>query len=419
MSLSYIPTSDGTKIPALTRTDGSDSVKAPEGVCDFDDGSGNPTRVSATTPLPVADAAIAALVGEVQASPTANTVLDRLKAVATLLGGTLTVGDGGGSLTVDNAGTFPVQPGDGIHATPAGDAGARAIYHQTADGGDVTQGAKGDPAATDSSSAWSLVSLLKGLYALIAGTLTFNLSKYGGSNVGASNAVHVQPGTGAAFQLAAGTNAVGTVSAKLQDGSANALTSASLNAGAVRALQIAVVDGSGNQVTSFGGAAAGGVVTATFTRPNDTNSYAVGDTVSDNTGTTTMMAFANVVSGNGKGAYITKAQLSTDKKSITPRFRVHIFSDNTATVAGDNLGSITKYSEIGTKRLGSFDMPAMTTPTDTTNSDASSAINSYVNFPFRCGASSKTIYAVLEALDAFAPAAQENFKLILTIDGEN
>ena len=45
--------------------------------------------------------ALQALIGEVQASPTANTVLDRLKTLATLLGGTLTVDASGSTLTIN------------------------------------------------------------------------------------------------------------------------------------------------------------------------------------------------------------------------------------------------------------------------------------------------------------------------------
>lgn len=49
--------------------------------------------------------ALAALVGEVQASPTSNTVLDRLKTLATLLGGTLTVSLPSGASTAANQST--------------------------------------------------------------------------------------------------------------------------------------------------------------------------------------------------------------------------------------------------------------------------------------------------------------------------
>lgn len=51
--------------------------------------------------------------GEVQASPTANTVLDRLKAIATALAGTLTVA----THAVTQSGTWTVQPGNTANTT--------------------------------------------------------------------------------------------------------------------------------------------------------------------------------------------------------------------------------------------------------------------------------------------------------------
>lgn len=56
MALDYIDTANATKIPTLTRTDGapaSGTVEVPESVASFDDGSQQPTRVSASNPLPV------------------------------------------------------------------------------------------------------------------------------------------------------------------------------------------------------------------------------------------------------------------------------------------------------------------------------------------------------------------------------
>lgn len=54
--------------------------------------------------------------------------------------------------------------------------GAAAAF---VDGADVTQGAKGDSAATDSTSSWSLVSLLKGILAAIKGSIPAGSSLIG------------------------------------------------------------------------------------------------------------------------------------------------------------------------------------------------------------------------------------------------
>lgn len=61
----------------------------------------NPARVAAVSAggeVSTADATLAARVGEVQASPTANTVLDRLKTIGAALAGALTV-QGAASVT--------------------------------------------------------------------------------------------------------------------------------------------------------------------------------------------------------------------------------------------------------------------------------------------------------------------------------
>src|SRR5579885_1128139 len=42
------------------------------------------------------------------------------------------------------------------------------------DGNNITQGAKGDGAATDNTSSWSMISLLKGLLGKLSGTITVN-----------------------------------------------------------------------------------------------------------------------------------------------------------------------------------------------------------------------------------------------------
>jgi len=64
------------------------------------------------------------------------------------------------------------------------------ITTSLADGGDATQGAKADSAATGTTGTWSVVSLLKGLYSLLSGVLSSNLF-LGGAAASASNPVYV------------------------------------------------------------------------------------------------------------------------------------------------------------------------------------------------------------------------------------
>lgn len=156
-------------------------------------------------------------------------------------------------------------------------------------------------------------------------------------------------------------------------------------------------------------------LSAEFTRPADTTAYTANDAVSNSTSSTTPVEIANFARVNGQSGYIVGARLTTDKKSITPRIRVHLYSVNTATLSVDNAAWQDKYADIS-KRLGSFDLPAMSTGADTTNSDISRSMDFTVRIPFKCASDSRSIYYVLETLDAFTPASGQKFTL--TLNGE-
>lgn len=187
--------------------------------------------------------------------------------------------------------------------------------------------------------------------------------------------------------------------------------------GSVNAQTVQVVDSLGNQVNAFGGGT-GAAVTASFTRPANTTAYTAGDVVSDSVSATTMMTFSNVVSANGRGAYVRGVRLTTSKKSITPQIRVHLFADNTATVGVDNAAFRSSYADHA-KRVGTIDLPAMTTPADTANSDQSSSANFTAAVRFQCGGASRAVYAVLETIDAFTPDSGQGFTMTLLVDGES
>lgn len=166
-----------------------------------------------------------------------------------------------------------------------------------------------------------------------------------------------------------------------------------------------------NHIGAVGGALK--VATGTFARPADTTAYAANDVVSNNTTTTTPITAAGVARVAGGSGYIVAARLWTDKKSIVPRFRVHLFNAVNPTLSGDNLPYQNKYADVG-KRIASFDLAAMSTPADTTNSDMSGITDFTLRIPFVAVASD--IYAVLETLDIFTPASAENFVLVLVVD---
>jgi hypothetical protein len=162
----------------------------------------------------------------------------------------------------------------------------------------------------------------------------------------------------------------------------------------------------------------GGLVTVAveMTRPANTTAYTPGDVVSDSTGGTTLFDLANLVRTNGASAYITRVALYTDKKSIVPQFRVHLFNASNPTVSVDNAAMRLLYADTG-KYLGSVDIPAMTTGTDTANSTMSYAANSAVRLPIIAGGATRSVYALLEVITVgFNPASGQKFTLVVTAD---
>jgi hypothetical protein len=120
---------------------------------------------------------------------------------------------------------------------------------------------------------------------------------------------------------------------------------------------------------------------------------------------------------NSKGGYLTGLRAVTDKKSITPRLRVHFFSVSTPTVAADNAPSKELYADVG-KKLFWVDIPAMTTPANTTDSTLSQAENMDLRKQFICAAADTALYALVETLDAFTPASAQKLTLVAFVEQE-
>lgn len=166
-------------------------------------------------------------------------------------------------------------------------------------------------------------------------------------------------------------------------------------------------------------AGVGKQVTVEVTRPANTTAYTAGDSVNNSTTVPVLMQFADIARVAGTGAlfsgYLTGAVLVTDLKSITPRIRVHLYRASDPTISADNVAHKELYTELA-KRIGSFDLPAMTTPIDTTNSTVSRAQDLNLRIPIVCGSALDDIWVELETLDAFTPASGQKFSLTLLMD---
>lgn len=330
-----------------------------------------------------------------------------------------------------------------------------------ADGADIAQGAKGDVAVTNPTLSASEIALLKGLLTQLQNAGA-NASKIQGAAAdGAAVAgnpvlMAVVDGSGNVQQILGDTSGRVIIIGNAANGAAavnNPIWVAGFDGSNVRGIltdtngrimAVGNVAGaatdSGNpvktggkynatppaftdgqrgdtQITAQGDTRvqAGGLlasVSVEFTRPSDTTAYAANDVVSDSTSASTLQNIANFARYNGGSGHIVGARLTTDKKSITPRIRVHIFNASNPTVGVDNAAWRESYAD-NSKRIAFFDLPAMTTGADTTNSDMSRAIDMTLRIPFIAAAGSRSLYYLLETLDAFTPASAEKFTLTL------
>lgn len=129
------------------------------------------------------------------------------------------------------------------------------------DGNNITQGAKGDNAATDNTSSWSMISLLKGLLGKLSGTITVNTITNYAQETGGNLATIATNTTGLATQstLASAKADLDTIATNLnQLATGDSLTIASIpvfipgmSNGSTGAERLHSIDGIGDG-TTFG-----------------------------------------------------------------------------------------------------------------------------------------------------------------------
>ena len=156
-------------------------------------------------------------------------------------------------------------------------------------------------------------------------------------------------------------------------------------------------------------------VSVEFTRENNATPYTAGDVISSSAGSPVVLEIPNLFRINGGSGYVTMARVITNVKSVTPRIRIHGFNVSTPTVSGDNLPHQEKYAD-SSKRLGYIDLLAMTTGADATNSDMSRGINNTDRWPVTADGASRSLFVLLETLDAVTLTSGSKLTVTLTLD---
>ncbi len=165
-------------------------------------------------------------------------------------------------------------------------------------------------------------------------------------------------------------------------------------------------------IGSIGGQKA--VVQTVKVRPADTNAYAANDSVSDSTSAPTNFTFASLARVAGGTGYIVKARLITNNSATAARFRLHLFLSSVVGI-NDNAAYTALWAQRA-DRLGYIDFAALST--EGSGSDSAASLNATVRLPYNCGTSLRTIYGLLETLDAFTPASAQNFFIELTSEND-
>lgn len=356
--------------------------------------------------------------------------------------GKLTANDGVdiGDVTINNtagAGVY-VRPGTGVNldtsavaVTSALPAGTNAIGKLAAndgvDVGDVTiNNAASSPVYIAPGTGVNLNTsavIVSTLPSIPAGTNAIGkLAANDGVDIGdvtvnnvAGSPVYIAPGTGVNLNtsnvtvgaaIPAGTNYIGKT--RLTDGT---LDASLVTVGSRNILPVGIYDGSGNQITSFGGGGGSSgtlkKVLSTITRPGDTTAYTAGDVFGDTT-----YATLAVGSANGDTGRIVDAGLTLSvAPSTRPDFRVFFFDTAPSTFA-DNAVFAPTGTDLG-YLIGWLDFPGSSADIPNGGSGSTNLVYPCPGMMpphgmfFKCGASSQNIFAYVVTLSGRTPAASE------------
>lgn len=147
------------------------------------------------------------------------------------------------------------------------------------------------------------------------------------------------------------------------------------------------------------------VLTASFTRRNDTTAYAAEDVINNSTSSPSLLTFTSSdISLQGGQSFIAKTlRVITDSSTTTnASFRLYLLK-STQTAIADNSAQTLLYTN-RSKRIGYIDF---TLTSGGTGSDCAEAMVTDVNIPFKL--SSGAIYGYLVAKAAYTPTSGQNF----------
>ena len=154
-------------------------------------------------------------------------------------------------------------------------------------------------------------------------------------------------------------------------------------------------------------------IKVSFARPNNTTAYSINDVVTSNAS----LSVLNVTTvGSCKRQFVTikSVFVKTNKVSIVPKFRIHLFNNINIDIPYDNAlwKNIYQNKE---NYFGYIDTLALGSPSDTSNSNISFASCDPCKKVIRLD-TNKSFYFVIETLTAFNPNANQIFDTVFTYE---
>lgn len=149
---------------------------------------------------------------------------------------------------------------------------------------------------------------------------------------------------------------------------------------------------------------------ANFTRPNDTNAYAIGDLVANSTTAGNVAAMAFTVARVATGSLmIRRLKLHKSGVSVTnAAFRLHLFRAAPGTVTNGDNGALSVSGVAD--YIGAYDVTLDRAFTDGAAGFGLPVVGAEMSIKL---ASGSTIYGLLEAKAAYTPVAQEVFTVTM------
>jgi hypothetical protein len=157
------------------------------------------------------------------------------------------------------------------------------------------------------------------------------------------------------------------------------------------------------------------IISAEFTRPNDTTAYAAGDAVSDSTTAPTALTFSGTgMEAGTRGRIIGAKILKSGATIANSTMRLHVFTASPV-ATNDNSAMANAWSQ-RTTYVGPIVMSGFSVEGGLASAFAS---NTVLAVPFDMASGSRRLYGLLSAAAAYTPAANEEFRVELYIEQDS